>query len=303
MRDYSKKASEIKGQIGRFSKKLSGGLSKAEGKWAGQSLYGLLASQEAVVSQIGRALKEPIKLKKIHERLSRHLQKAGIGEVLQENYLKEVECFIKADTIIAVDISEVSKEYARCMEKMGWVRDGSRGEIRRGYWLCEAVAVEEEKKELLPLYRGLYSCCAEDFGSENTQLFRCLEKMGEAFEGRGIHVMDRGGDRGGVYEYFLERSRQFVIRQKGDRQVITKQGRKLKRVREVEVGWRHFATIKSKGRGREKTYHLQLGSRQVYLPQRQEALTLVVIKGFGKEPLMLLTTLKISPRHISSCPS
>lgn len=183
------------------------------------------------------------------------------------------------------------------MEKMCWVRDGSRGKIRRGYWLCEAVGVEEKSKELLPLYRALYSSEAEDFGSENAQLFMCLEKLGEAFDGRGINVIDRGGDRGNVYEYFLDRKRHFVIRQKGDRQVITKQGKKAKRVREVEVAWRYFTTIKTKRGGRQKTYHLQLGSGQVSLPQRQEALTLVVIKGFGKEPLMLLTTLKRPKAH------
>ncbi len=37
-------------------------------------------------------------------------------------------------------------------------------------------------------------------------------------------------------------------------------------------------------------YQLDFGYRKVYLPEREEALWLLVVHGFGKEPMMLLTT-------------
>ena len=38
--------------------------------------------------------------------------------------------------------------------------------------------------------------------------------------------------------------------------------------------------------------HLACGLRKVRLPERREELTLVVVKGFGQEPLMILTNLR-----------
>ncbi|MBF0319396.1 MAG: transposase [Nitrospirae bacterium] len=42
--------------------------------------------------------------------------------------------------------------------------------------------------------------------------------------------------------------------------------------------------------GNRKVYHLEFGFRVVSLPDRPEQLGMVVIRGFGKEPMMLLTT-------------
>jgi hypothetical protein len=42
--------------------------------------------------------------------------------------------------------------------------------------------------------------------------------------------------------------------------------------------------------GKEKVYHLEFGYRTVRLPDREETLGLLVVRGFGAEPMMLLTT-------------
>ena len=47
-------------------------------------------------------------------------------------------------------------------------------------------------------------------------------------------------------------------------------------------------------KGREKRYHLEYGFREVRWPGRKEPLYLLVIRGFGAEPLMLLTN--VPPR-------
>jgi hypothetical protein len=48
--------------------------------------------------------------------------------------------------------------------------------------------------------------------------------------------------------------------------------------------------------GREKTYELRYGAEPVHLPGRSEKLWLVVIAGFGEEPLRLLTNLPAAAR-------
>ena len=45
--------------------------------------------------------------------------------------------------------------------------------------------------------------------------------------------------------------------------------------------------------GHERSVHLECGLRKVRLPDRREELTLVVVKGFGDEPLMILTNLAV----------
>ncbi|MEW6715563.1 MAG: hypothetical protein AB1306_10795 [Nitrospirota bacterium] len=41
---------------------------------------------------------------------------------------------------------------------------------------------------------------------------------------------------------------------------------------------------------REKVYHIEFGYRNVKFPDREETLGLLVVRGFGQEPMMLLTT-------------
>ena len=42
--------------------------------------------------------------------------------------------------------------------------------------------------------------------------------------------------------------------------------------------------------GKEKVYHLEFGYRQVKFPEHEEGLGLLVVRGFGQEPMLLLTT-------------
>ena len=58
-------------------------------------------------------------------------------------------------------------------------------------------------------------------------------------------------------------------------------------------------TIVKEDRGDEKTYHLEYGYRKVRFPGRKEELWLVVVTGFGKKPMMLLTS--IPQRKNRSC--
>ena len=50
-------------------------------------------------------------------------------------------------------------------------------------------------------------------------------------------------------------------------------------------------------KGKEKQYSIEFGFRKVQLPHRCEPLYLVVVKGFGEEPLMLLTTVSMCKRR------
>ncbi len=75
------------------------------------------------------------------------------------------------------------------------IRDGSQKEIGDGYWLCKAIAADIEHKKVIPLYLEAYSQEAEDFKSENHQLFKVIDTIGKYLDNKGIYTIDRGGDR------------------------------------------------------------------------------------------------------------
>lgn len=49
----------------------------------------------------------------------------------------------------------------------------------------------------------------------------------------------------------------------------------------------------------ERQVYLGCGLRKVPLPDRREELTLIVVKGFGQSPLMILTNLAVRPSRKS----
>jgi len=60
------------------------------------------------------------------------------------------------------------------------------------------------------------------------------------------------------------------------------------------VGMRYAETVVRESAGGEKRAHLEYGFRRVHLPGRRDLeLTLVVVKGLGQEPLMLLTNVEV----------
>jgi hypothetical protein len=49
---------------------------------------------------------------------------------------------VQPNTVLALDLSDIRKEYARKMEHLATVRDGSTGELHQGYWLCDVTGAE-----------------------------------------------------------------------------------------------------------------------------------------------------------------
>ena len=120
-------------------------------------------------------------------------------------------------------------------------------------------------------------------------------------QGRGIWAIDRGGDRKKLLEPLLDRGQRFVIRSTGKRTVIDRKGLQGS-VAEVagRCRLRHQARIIKIQDGQEKIYELRYGAEPIHLPGRSENLWLVVIAGFGEEPLMLLANLPITARDSRS---
>jgi hypothetical protein len=300
MEHNSKIAGRIKGQITRFAHKISGDYKKPLRKWMVQMLYGIQASKDVKLSNIARSLNEEIPLIKTETRLSRNLGWMDLTESINGRLIVEGGKRIQQETVIALDLSDVDKPYAEKMEYLALVRDGSTGERRsKGYWLIDVLGADVEGEDLIPLYGELYSQEANNFRSENRQILNAVDRVREGIGQKGIWAIDRGGDRSRLFKGFLERKLRFVVRLVGDRDLILKNGQKKN---SLKIAWgchcphQRELRIEKDGETRKKT--ISVGQIGVKLPFSGQPLFLVVVKGFGEKPMMLLTNVAVKSERV-----
>ena len=295
MEHNSKIAGKIKGQITRFSHKISGDFRKPTRKWLIQMLYGIQASKDVKLSNIARSLNEEIPLIKTETRLSRNLGRVDLTESINGKLVAEGGKRIGQETVIAVDLSDLDKPYAEKMQYLAWVRDGSTGETRsKGYWLVDVLGADVEGEDLIPLYGELYSQESDTFKSENRQILSAMDRVMEGIGHKGIWAMDRGGDRSRLFKGLLARELRFVVRLVGDRDLILEDGQKkdaLKLAWGCHCPQQREVRIEKEGESKKKT--ISVGQRRVRLPFSQQPLFLVVVKGWGEKPMMLLTNVAV----------
>ena len=286
----SKLRSRLKAQLTKFSSELCAGLSRPLQKFVGQMLFGIQASQDVKLSNVARSLKEEIPLIKTEDRLSRNLKAVELEAELTPQLAAMASHRVSANTVLCLDLSDIRKEYAKKMEYLAPVHDGSTGEVHAGYWLCDITGAEVNGSEIVPLYQKLYSAEAPEFTSENAEVLAGVDLVRTHTQGRGIWAVDRGGDRKKLLEPLLDRHERFVIRSTGKRFVIDRKNVK-RSVAELgaQCRLRYQARIIKIEDGQEKTYDLRYGVEPVRLPGRDEQLYLVVVAGFGEELMLLLT--------------
>jgi hypothetical protein len=294
--DYSRIAKKLRDKIGVFSGELSHGLSKVSKRFVREMIYGIQASQSVVLTKIARTLEEPISIKKLEERLSRQLLREGLGQKIQKNLLRMGSALVGRDTLLILDPSDIRKKYAKKMQYLARVHDGSENELGNGYWTCNVVATEIDGSTIVPLVGRLYSAKAPEFIGENGEILKVMGLVSRATKDKGIWVIDRGGDRRNLIISMLQRNYRFLIRLIGNRTVIWAGKEVLVNELANSCPMLYAETVVKVDDGKEKVYHIEFGYRNICFPGRDEDLGLVVVRGFGQEPMMLLTT---EPLHKS----
>jgi len=200
-------------------------------------------------------------------------------------YRQSLNRYIQPDTPIVIDMTDPAKPGARKMKYLVLVRDGSGGKLVTGY-RCIEVYAHLRSKRIIPLALDVYSIENPAVGSENLQIERFVEAVNRDLEGKGIWVADRGFDRLELHEMWLSRNCHFVVRQRGDRVIITPKGVRLILKDYVERLAQHNAL-----NGRDSS--IVFG--KVYLPNHDKPLYVVSSWLPGQdEPLILLTNLVVA---------
>lgn len=293
----TKIAQKLRTRIARFSGNVSAGLCKRAQTFVGDMVYGMQASQSVLLTEIGRSLQEDIALIKTEERLSRNLQRPELASTLQDHVLAMAANHVGKDTLLIIDPSDIAKKYAKKMEYLGTVRDGSEHELAKGYWTLHIAGAQMDSNRIIPLYQRLWSCSAPGFVSENEEILRGVDAVMAHVKHNGIFVYDRGGDRINLFAPLLDRKARFLVRLVGTRTLVYNKQNMLAHEVARTCPRMFSKTIVRIDGDKETCFNLQFGFRKVQLPGRPEQLYLLVIHGFGQEPLMLLTTEPLSRNY------
>jgi hypothetical protein len=283
---------KLRQQIHYFSGELCSDLGVVASRFVEEAIFGISSSGSVKLTEIGRALEEKIPLHATHKRLSRNLANPQLEHAVGRNILRLGARRIKENTLLIVDPSDIQKKYAQKMQYLAQVHDGSEKSVGNGYWLCEVVGCEVGSNEITPLAQQLWSQEAPDFISENEQILSLVKRVREATEKRGVLVYDRGGDRRKlILPWTKDDSCRYMVRQRGDRHLLYRGAKANCLQLALSCKTPYAETLVKEKEGEEEVYHIEFGFLPVRLPEYPaRALWLVVVKGFGKEPLMILTT-------------
>lgn len=186
-------------------------------KFVRDFLSGMIASQSTVLTNIARSLSKGAgDFKAVYKRINRRLGEVDFSPAYEQQRIRAFK-EITDDTVIAIDLGDITKPYSTVLECLGQVADGSDGHrIKPGYWLLGAVAVNPYMQEKTPdpLELKIFSSSSETFSSENTVLKELISDIHAHSRGRGTHVIDRGGDRGVILKHYVDLSQKFIIRLK-----------------------------------------------------------------------------------------
>lgn len=199
-------------------------------------------------------------------------------------YRQTAAKYIEPDTPIPIDLTDLAKPRARKMKYLNLVYDGSEHKRVNGYW-CVEVYAHLKKKRVLPLALDVFSTDDPCVGSRNLQIERTIKAVNKDIAGNGIWVADRGFDAVNLYEIWFSLNCHFVVRQRGDRCVITTNG--------IHTAERDFVEhLRQKYSQANLPNDIIFG--KVYLPDNHKPLYLVASWLVGVErPLILLTTLVV----------
>ena len=212
----------MKRGICKFSKKISNGFYKPAQKFIADMIYGLLAGQSCFSTEIARKLKESIALDKTVERLSRNLMDFDGADQLWENYFEAVKGNFDDETVLIIDDSDIAKSCSSKLEGLCKVRDGSTGEITDGYWFAGVSALSAQHKQPIPVYSRVYSSVEKGYAGNNTETLKSLAFLSSHFLKTTIRALDRGYDAGYIFDYFIPRDEDFIVRMDGGRNILRK---------------------------------------------------------------------------------
>lgn len=259
----------IQDSIKNNSRCVLKGLTKPQQKALNEIVRGLFTAGEPVLRHIAQDKNKSAK--KQAEKYSHHLGNVQIQEKVEELALKEAKKQIRKRTIIAYDLTDISKESAKKIEKLSRVWDGSKRKVTTGFSL-HGVGING----ILTKFQVHDS----DQFTLNQIRKKIVNELSEKLGKKGIWVVDRGNDDKQFFKFLRQDAKvDFIARLKENRQVVIKKTG-------VEI------QVKNLRPGKYTVYLMNKNNNHVDLCSEY---TLVIANHLDcKEPIRLLHSLKFS---------
>ena len=303
MEDCRITARKLQEQLVKFLGVFSPHFSKPRMGFLGDMLYGIQASGDVKLSEIARELvhRRDCTPKKKEERLSRHLIQEDMTDKINHAILGDAKKYITNRTLIVTDPTDLQKRYARKMEGLSKVYDGTKGDVgdNLGYSGVAIVACNPDSREMIPLHLSFWSGKEDDYKSDTDKVYGAIRDVVNVIGRKGVHVFDRGGDDIRLFKLYDELKLDFIVRLVGNRNVISwKQvGLVEKFARQTDFKYRD--RVETEGVSEKRSFTIEYG----VIPVRLEAIPgrvfhLVSVRPVERskenpdlKPMMLLTSL------------
>jgi len=241
---------------------------------------GMLSSQNVLLSEISRENKKQVLLKKQIERLSRNLVSFFDKDIIF-NYHQVIKNEIHKRTIFCIDNTDIIKPCGNKFESLCQIRDGSTGNIEKGYEIINIVALSKNHKQPIPVYSNVVSYNEIDYISNNVETEKALDIISRSFGNIGVKVFDRGYDDKKLIRYLTNNKEKFVIRCKENRSLLY-EGKEIKISELIKKPAKEITCYFKSHLLTYKKYPITLDGMLI---------TLAVVSGFGVKPILLLTNL------------
>ena len=293
--------SRFRMQVNKFSGIISKEMKKNKQRLVKEMIYGIQASKDVKLSNISRALMESIPLIKTEDRLSRNLGSIDMTESINNQLMRLGSDKIDEAMVIAIDPGDLMKPYAKSMEYLCGIYDGSEHEGALGYHMCQVTAANLEHNKIVPLYCEAYSSKAEGYPGSTEKLTEIISKVKSRIGNKGTWAIDRQGDDIDLIRFFTTEGLEFVTRLT-EKRYMHYGGNKVRQVKASRihhhVKLNHQAHIYIAKDGKEDFLHLRFGATTVSLPEYPDHwYTLVIVEGFGKKPMLLLCNKQVNIKN------
>ena len=256
----------------------------------------IVSAGTTVLSDVVRAMPGGTAIRYRYKAVDRMLARADLVGLAAAQTARLADG-VGAGWVVPIDMTDIRKLYAKKMEYLAGIHDGSTGQIGRGYSVVTACAFHlagRSKAQPLPLLFEVFSSAEEDFKSQNTFWLDAIDRI-HAVAPRATVAIDREGDNGKLLRRLLDHHQPFVTRRnthEHSRHLLfgaTSRARVMDVWKEATLHGELTATRLADDGGR-KPYRCDYSSMRVRLPERNDALWLCVFDSIDHEqPMVILT--------------
>ena len=208
------------------SRSIIGALTKPQQKALNEIIRGLFNTGTPILRHLAQDKNKSVK--KQAEKYSYHLGNVEIKNNVDDFALNKAKKTIEQTTIIAYDLTDISKENSRKMEKISTVFDGSKRKPTEGFTI-HGVGINNILVRL-----EIHDSQSKTL---NQTRLKIISEISKKLDNQGIWVFDRGNDDKQFFKDLRQNLKiDFIARLRENRLVVVEETRVITKVKNLQEG-------------------------------------------------------------------